>query len=139
MTSRSRLFPCLRYRDPHAAVEFLVEAFGFERSSSETAGHSSEPHAEFHAEMRLGDGLVFVGALDADAIAAGRTVSGGAASIYASVAYVDAHHDKAVAAGAIVTSPPADTPSGRREYACRDLEGYEWRFGSYDPLGSEEI
>jgi uncharacterized glyoxalase superfamily protein PhnB len=26
---------------------------------------------------------------------------------------------------------------GSREYSCRDTEGYEWTFGTYDPLGED--
>jgi uncharacterized glyoxalase superfamily protein PhnB len=27
------MYPCLRYRDPHAAITFLCDAFGFERKA----------------------------------------------------------------------------------------------------------
>jgi uncharacterized glyoxalase superfamily protein PhnB len=134
MTPRSRLFPCLRYRNPKAAIDFLVSAFGF----SIHAVHEAPDGSIAHAEIRLGDGIVMIGALDAEAVAAGRTVSGGVASIYACIPYVDGHHDKAAAAGAVIIRPPEDTAYGSREYSCRDLEGYEWHFGSYDPLAEEE-
>ena len=35
----------------------------------------------------------------------------------------------------VVTRPLEDTDYGSRQYSCRDLEGYEWTFGTYDPLG----
>jgi len=38
-----------------------------------------------------------------------------------------------VAAGARIVIDIADQPYGGRGYACRDLEGYLWWFGSYDP------
>jgi len=134
MPGPSRLYPRLRYRNPNAAIAFLIEAFGF----SAHALHEGPDDTITHAELRLGDGIILIDGLDAEAVAAGRTVSGGAGSIYASVAFVDGHHDKAAAAGAIITQAPADTAYGSREYSCRDLEGYEWHFGDYDPLATGE-
>ncbi len=130
MTTRSRLFPALRYNNPRAAIDFLVAAFGFVPHAVHTAPDGSIAHAE----LRLGQGMVMIGAISADLAAKGRTVSGGTGSVYVSVDFVDGHHDRAVAAGAIVTRPLADTDYGSREYSCRDLEGYEWSFGTYDPM-----
>ncbi|MCX5479875.1 VOC family protein [Kaistia geumhonensis] len=132
MTDRSHLYPALRYRDPRAAIDFLVNAFGF----SVHAIHEGPSGGIAHAELRLGDGLIMVGTLDPAFAAEGRTVTGGTSGIYVSVAYVDAHHDRAAAAGAVVTRPLADTDYGSREYSCRDSEGYEWSFGTYDPLAN---
>ena len=53
--------------------------------------------------------------------------------VYVRVDDVDAHHARAVAAGAAIVRPPADTPYGAREYSARDLEGRLWSFGTYDP------
>ncbi|MBZ9937762.1 bleomycin resistance protein [Mesorhizobium sp. BR1-1-16] len=130
MTDRSRLFPALRYHDPRAAIDFLVAAFGF----TPHAIHATPEGVIAHAELRLGEDMVMIGAIGPDLAATGRTVSGGTSSIYVSVAYVDGHHDKAIAAGAVVTRPLADTDYGSREYSCRDIEGYEWSFGTYDPM-----
>ena len=49
------------------------------------------------------------------------------------VADVDAHHARAVAAGAQVVVEPHDFAFGGRLYACRDPEGNLWNFGSHDP------
>jgi len=134
MTDRSRLFPALRYHDPRKAIDFLVAAFGFKPHVI----HETPEGAVAHAELVLGAGLVMIGGIDPDLAARGRTVSGGTSGVYVSVAYVDAHHDRAVAAGAVVTRPLADTEYGSREYSCRDIEGYEWSFGTYDPLAVAE-
>lgn len=134
MTDRSRLFPALRYHDPRAAIDFLVKGFGF----TVHALHETPDGGVAHAELVLGEGMVMVGSIDPDLAAKGRTISGGTGGIYVSVAYVDGHRDKAVAAGAVVTRPLADTDYGSREYSCRDIEGYEWSFGTYDPLAPPE-
>jgi uncharacterized glyoxalase superfamily protein PhnB len=40
----------------------------------------------------------------------------------------DAHHDRAVAHGARVVSPPTDYPYGERQYTALDLGGHHWTF-----------
>ena len=57
--------------------------------------------------------------------------------VYCVVDEVDAHCERARAAGAEITREPEDTPYGSREYTARDLEGHPWSFGTYAP-GSEE-
>jgi uncharacterized glyoxalase superfamily protein PhnB len=46
----------------------------------------------------------------------------------------DAHHARAVAAGAEVVMPLEDKDYGGRGYSCRDPEGHVWSFGDYDPF-----
>ena len=41
--------------------------------------------------------------------------------------------DQAKAAGAQIVIDIADQDYGGRGYACRDIEGHLWWFGSYDP------
>ena len=54
-------------------------------------------------------------------------------TIYVYVADLDAHHARAVAAGATITQPLSDTDYGSREYAATDREGHQWSFGTYRP------
>jgi uncharacterized glyoxalase superfamily protein PhnB len=54
-------------------------------------------------------------------------------STYIIVTDVDAHHDRAVAAGAKVVYPPTDQDYGGRNYSALDPEGNIWHFGDYDP------
>ncbi len=56
-------------------------------------------------------------------------------SLYLIVADPDAHHARAVAAGATVTRELVDTDYGSREYSILDPEGNGWSFGTYDPAG----
>jgi uncharacterized glyoxalase superfamily protein PhnB len=133
MVHSSHIFPVLRYRDPHAAIRFLVTGFGFELKTL----HEGPDGEVRHAELRFGLNMVMLGGFSPEIQASGRTVSGGAGGLYLSVRFVDGHHDKAVAAGAKVTRPLEDTDWGSRQYSCRDLEGYEWTFGTYDPLGED--
>jgi uncharacterized glyoxalase superfamily protein PhnB len=57
----------------------------------------------------------------------------GSGAVYVVVDDPDAHHDRAVAAGAEVVRPLADLDYGSRDYAARDPEGNLWSFGTYRP------
>jgi uncharacterized glyoxalase superfamily protein PhnB len=61
---------------------------------------------------------------------------GSTVSLYAVIEDPDAHHDRAVAAGATVVRELSDQDYGSREYSARDLEGNLWSFGTYDPTAS---
>jgi uncharacterized glyoxalase superfamily protein PhnB len=41
---------------------------------------------------------------------------------------VDAHHERARAAGATIAAAPADQPHGSRIYRAVDPEGHRWIF-----------
>jgi uncharacterized glyoxalase superfamily protein PhnB len=114
------VFPGLRYRDEHAAMDWLARAFGFERHALFT----DDDGAVVHAEMRLGPGIVMLGA-------APECEEG--FNVYVYVEDVDAHHARARAAGAEIVRALADTGYGSREYGARDLDGHYWYFGTYRP------
>ena len=42
---------------------------------------------------------------------------------------VDAHYERAKAAGAVVRQEPEDRPDGLRMYSVADPEGHVWHFG----------
>ncbi|MFW6088333.1 MAG: VOC family protein [Gemmatimonadota bacterium] len=117
--------PCVRYRDERAAMKWLEEAFGF----AEHAVHENEDGSVAHAELRLGSGILMIGSgPDTDE----------PFSLYVTVEDVDAHHARAVAAGAEIVRPLRDTDYGSREYGARDPDGHVWYFGTYDPAANPE-
>jgi uncharacterized glyoxalase superfamily protein PhnB len=119
----STISPIIPYRDLRAAIDFLCEAFGFERHEV----YESPEGAIEHVELRLGDDVV----MPTD----DRFGAGGVTHIYVVVEDADAHHDRARAAGATITTEPHDTSYGSRDYAAEDLDGNRWYFGTYRPLG----
>jgi uncharacterized glyoxalase superfamily protein PhnB len=133
---RPNIFPALRYRDGHAAIDWLVRAFGFEAS-----GVFDTPDGGVgHAELRLGPGVI--GLNSASSTPSASPWSGVGQGIYVCVQDVDAHHDRAKAAGAEIVTPLTDHSYGSREYAVRDPGGHLWGFGSYDmgaPQGDPNI
>ena len=126
----SRFFPTLRYADPAAAVDWLVRAFGF---SPQFVAHSPAG-AVIHAQLRLGEGLLFLGPdnpADPYGMHSPRVLNGTNQCVCVALQDVDAHYLHARNAGAAIVTEPYDTPYGSREYSCKDPEGHVWCFGSY--------
>jgi uncharacterized glyoxalase superfamily protein PhnB len=122
MTHTPQVIPYFSYVDAKAAMDFLSAAFGFERVIAQEGADGRLAHGE----MRYGTGMILMGTVD---VAVPRQSPG----IYVVVEDVDAHHARAVAAGATIVYPPEDTEWGTRRYRCRDIEGHEWSFGTYQP------
>ena len=132
------IIPGLRYRDAPTAIEWLCEAFGFEKHLVVPGENGTIDHAQ----LVFGNGMIMLGSARDDAFgqlqkpldAQDAPVS---KSAYIIVTDVDAHHARAVAAGATVVMEPEDQHYGGRLYSCRDPEGNLWNFGSYDPWEHE--
>ncbi len=130
----AHIIPALRYRDANAGLEFLAAAFGADAKEV----HRGEDGVIHHAELRLGDSMVMVGqATEGGWLGGepGRPLAS-TVSLYVVVDDPDAHHERAVAAGATVVRPLEDTEYGSREYSVRDPEGNLWSFGTYDPYAA---
>ena len=119
------VYPVLRYQDPVAAIEFLTKAFGFGEHQVDRAPDGTI----VHAELSWGTGLIMLGSASSSV----HTGDGPVDAAYLAVDDPDAHHDRAVAAGAEITMELTDQPYGSREYAARDPEGNAWYFGTYRP------
>ncbi len=128
------VIPTLRYKDAAVAIEWLCEAFGFEKHLVVPA----EDGTIVHAQLTFGNGMVMLGSaresefddLQKPPSALGRAVS---QSPYIVVDDPDKHYARAVAAGAEIVMEIKDEDYGGRDYSCRDPEGHVWNFGSYDP------
>jgi uncharacterized glyoxalase superfamily protein PhnB len=124
------IFPLLRYRDARAAIRWLCDAFGFVELFSVPA---SGP-AVRHAQLRLGSNLIMLGSVRSDdGLASPEDLGLATQALCVHVEDVDAHCERARAAGADITAPPMDTDFGFREYHVRDLEAHPWTFTSYLP------
>ncbi len=128
------VIPTLRYKDAAVAIEWLCEAFGFEKHLVVPA----EDGTIVHAQLTFGNGMVMLGSaresefddLQKPPSTPGRVVS---QSPYIVVDDPDKHYARAVAAGAEIVVEIKDEDYGGRDYSCRDPEGHVWNFGSYDP------
>jgi uncharacterized glyoxalase superfamily protein PhnB len=120
---RPTIIPQLPYADIRAALSFLERAFGFhEIPSSRMEGADGVLH---HALVEFGDGVIGIGTQGAHTAISPK--SGGVESQYISVAVADiqAHYQRALAAGARIAKEPR---SGGHAYEALDLEGHRWRF-----------
>ena len=125
--STQRIVPMLAYRDAPKAIEFLSRAFGFEEKM-----RMAMPDGRIgHAEVGFGDHIIMLAsAWDEGGLAAPFELPAVHCQIYCVVDHVDAHHDRARAAGATIVAPPADQPYGMRMYRVNDPEGHRWIFAS---------
>jgi uncharacterized glyoxalase superfamily protein PhnB len=128
------IIPAMRYRNAPAAIEWLCQAFGFEKDLVVP----EENGAIAHAQLTWGNGMMMLGSVRDNEY--GKRVKqpdefGGieTQAPYVVVEDADAHYARAVAAGAEIITEIADAGYGGRGYICRDLEGHLWSFGSYDP------
>jgi uncharacterized glyoxalase superfamily protein PhnB len=118
--------PYLLYEDGAAACDFLVDAFGFQE---ELRSHSPEGRV-WHAELRLGLGVIYLGE-PAHGYVSPRRSGGTTVSIYCYVDDVDAHFERAREAAAEILSEPSDQAYGDRRYHAKDPEGHEWFFAQH--------
>ena len=137
MPVQPAIIPCLAYRDAHAAIEFLCDAFGFARN----AIYESEDKSRVdHAQLTLDGNMVMLSSASRQSedrlgmVTPAETGGKVTACIYVVLGDPDAHHARAAAAGARIINPPTDQDYGGRSSEARDLEGNVWSFGTYDPF-----
>lgn len=128
------VIPAMRYLDANAAIDWLCDAFGFERGLVVPDGDGGIAHAQ----LIFGNGMIMLGTARDDVFGKlikppSQTGGIGTQSAYVIVADADRHYARAVEAGAVVIREIQDEDYGGRGYACRDPEGHIWCFGTYDP------
>jgi uncharacterized glyoxalase superfamily protein PhnB len=122
--TRPNIFPVLRYQDAPAAIDWLVRSFGFEK----IAVHANADGSVAHAELRIGTAVIGLSSAHSQP---GNPWSDVRTGLYVHVDAIDAHHDRAKAAGADIVSPLKDMDYGSREYGAKDSGGHLWGFGTY--------
>ena len=134
-----RISSALYYDDAETAIDWLCNAYGF-MVRIKVAG---EDGSIVHSELEYGDGLIMVGQVGRQDEGKGawqtRQVSPRAIeqrntqSLCVHVDDVDAHCERARAAGAFIYQEPTTTDYGAkywtdRTYGARDPEGHMWWF-----------
>jgi uncharacterized glyoxalase superfamily protein PhnB len=127
-TSDQVAYPIVSYDDAGAAIEWLKRAFGAE----EVAVHKGDDGRVEHMELSFEGGVAMGGSKGVGELAS-KVEIGSPAAIYLVISNPDAHHERAVAAGAEVVIPLRDEDYGSRGYSARDPEGNVWSFGTYQP------
>ncbi len=121
----SSISPVLHYQDPEKALRFLSDAFDFR----EHAVHRDPAGNIAYAEVEFRGAYFGFGPTHGD----DSPFDLGPCAVYVTLDDPDAHHDRAIAAGAQLVMALTDQDYGSREYAVRDPEGNVWCFGTYRP------
>jgi uncharacterized glyoxalase superfamily protein PhnB len=120
-----QIYPYLLYHSCEDALDWLSRAFGFE----EVLRYTGEEGYVSHAEMKLGDAHIFMGNPGngyRNPKEQGRETVG----LYVYIDDVDAHFERARAAGATIREELTDQEYGDRRYTVYDPEGHCWYFAT---------
>lgn len=124
-----QIYPRLAYRDPTEAVAWLERAFGLqERVEARVRTLDAKI---LLTEMKVGAGLVMIGAAGSHDLESPVTLGGRTQMVIAYVDDVDAHHSRAKQAGATIVNELRDMPWGDRRYEALDAEGHRWYFAQH--------
>jgi len=132
-----RVVPFLGYEDAAAAIAWLERAFGF---TEDRAARYEEDGVITHAELDVGGATIYLSTpaeyasprtLRADSDLARRAYDNPWVidGHFVQVDDVDAHCERARAAGATILREPEEPGIGQRIYSAEDLEGHRWMFG----------
>ena len=132
-----RIVPVIGYEDAATAIEWLERAFDFHEDRD---ARSEEAGTITHAELELEGAKVYVST--PVGYASPRTLRAGSDAarrsydnpwvidgLFVQVDDVDAHCERARAAGATILRDPEEPGIGFRIYTAEDLEGHRWMFG----------
>jgi len=114
--------PYLYYEDGAAAMDWLIQAFGFEEDMRMT----SDDGRLDHGQLKLGDQIVMLGEPGSQYQSPKKR--GATAGVHVYVDDVDAHFEHAKAAGVTIQMEPTDQEYGDRRYDAKDPEGHDWFF-----------
>ncbi len=120
---RTGLVSAVTYRDPKAAIAFLEKAFGFELTFllEDADGNLA------HSQMSWGGTTIMIGNEWSDNHASPAALGGKTTqTVHIYVDDVDAHFERAKAAGAEILMEPETQFYGSRTYRCRDPELHIW-------------
>jgi uncharacterized glyoxalase superfamily protein PhnB len=120
------------YRDPKAALDWLGRAFGFEVTMA-IEGPDDDP-TMCHYEMAVeGRGRIMIGGEWAAWFRSPASIGGvNTQSTHVDIrGDIDAHCERARAAGATISAEPEDQFYGDRTYRAIDLEGHAWTFSAH--------
>jgi uncharacterized glyoxalase superfamily protein PhnB len=134
-----RIVPFIGYEDAAGAIDWLTHAFGFVENESQR--YTEEDGRVTHAELSLQGATIYLAnptpeyvsprrhrqeceamrhALDNPYVVDGQFVE---------VDDVDAHFERASAAGATILRALEEPGHGYRIYTAEDPEGHRWMFG----------
>ena len=132
-----RIVPFLGYENAAAAIDWLERAFGFrEKPEARYADNGTIAHAELELEgarifLSTPSGYASPRTLRAESETARRSYDNPWVidGHFVEVGDVEAHYERARAAGATILREPEEPGVGFRIYSAEDPEGHRWMFG----------
>ena len=132
-----RVVPFIGYEDAAAAIDWLGNTFGFVEDRS---ARYEENGTITHAELQLEGATIYLStprgyasprSIRAESELARRAYDNPWVidGLFVQVDDVDAHHARAIEAGATVLRGPEEPGIGFRVYSAEDIEGHRWMFG----------
>jgi uncharacterized glyoxalase superfamily protein PhnB len=131
----SILIPSLRYKDAHAAIDWLERTFGMERN----AVYDGPDGSVAHAQLTFGSGMIMLGSATNTGpitphFAFPREIGDRVTSpLYLVAANCEALWERAKAANVKVIMEIREMEYGGKSFTVSDPEGYVWSVGEYDP------
>jgi uncharacterized glyoxalase superfamily protein PhnB len=120
---RTEIIPYIFYRDVPAALAWLARAFGF----TEEMRHAT-PRG-MHAQMTCDGQRIMMGQGSKEwKMLSAHETEAATQGIFVYLADVDAHYERARAAGAEIVHPPPSTNPTDGPTPPRDLDGHPWFF-----------
>ena len=129
-TGTPTITPYLTVRDAQAAIDFYVMAFG----AKEVARlPSPDGQKLMHAELQIGDAKIMLADAfpEMDGSHPPSPLSGSPVTVHMYVPDTDATVERAAAAGAKVTMPPANMFWGDRFAKLSDPFGHSWSIATH--------
>ena len=123
---RATVASALAYQDPEAALDWLSKAFGFDV----TMVIRDDTGTIIHSEMSIGNGYIMIGNEWREHIKApGNAGGANTQTVHIQLTEdIDAHCERARAAGARLDMEPETQFYGDRTYRAFDPEGHMWTF-----------
>ncbi len=135
--NQSNIVPTMRYRDAHAAIDWLCDVLGFERHLVVPDGTGGVAHAQ----LTLGSGMIMLGSErenDGSSVVAPTPTGDLTQSGYIVVEGIEGSYERVKDAGANIVMDLEEQSYGGSLFAVRDPEGQLWNVGSYDPWAEHE-
>ncbi len=117
------VLPHVAYQDVAGAIEWLRRAFGF-------AEHYRYGDPVSGAQMRAGGAWIMVVSARGEFATPAR-LGFRTQSITVFIDGVDAHYERAKAAGVKIVEDLHETVYGERQYGAKDLDGHLWLFSQH--------
>jgi uncharacterized glyoxalase superfamily protein PhnB len=134
---RQRITPFIGYENAAKAIDWLERAFGF---TEDRSAPYEEDGTITHSELSLDGATIFLSTpagyasprrMRDESELARRAYDNSWVidGLFVEVDDVDAHYERARAAGATILREPEEPGIGHRIYSVEVLEGHRWMFG----------